>query len=225
LIYKSIETCCSLHGAISNGEQYYQSTRQGEIHVVPFAYKTTGKAIPSAKMIYDALQDNLGIWYSATKSFDDFGFFNHPVFFEGKRQNRTIQLKDLQLMNLLGRISLDTIHFWQYYRMAHQPVLPVPQLQGTLDLKAKDDRLVYQEADKVKISRLDFAMGVRDEMHTGDVIPSGSYISINKKYLNEVLKTLGMKMAYVYKMQVNQKASTYAKERETDTYYETIDLN
>lgn len=214
-----------LHGAISTGPKYYQSTRQGELHIIPFAYQITGKILPSPKLIYHTLREKQAGWFSDTRNFDDFGYFNHPIDFGYEGYNPQIELKGLQLTNLLGFISFETIHMWQYYRMAHQPMLPVPQLIGGLTLKTKNSKLVYQDSDHVMISLHDFAMGVRDEMHTGDVIPAGNYIQIDRHYLDEALKRMGLRLAFVYQLNVHQKPSTNSRTRETETFYDTVHLN
>ncbi|RFZ94140.1 ATP-binding protein [Mucilaginibacter conchicola] len=214
-----------LHGAVSNGPKYYQSTRQGEIHIIPFAYQVAGKTTVSPKEIYRALQEKRTGWFSDTRDFDDFGYFDHPIDHRYDGYVPQIELKGLQMTNLVSFISFETIHMWQYYRMAHQPMLPVPELTSRSSLSTENDKITYRDNNNVVISIHDFAMGVRDEMHTGDVIPTGNYMLVDKPFLDLALKSMGLRLAFVYQLKVHQKASIYVRTRETETFYDTVHLD
>ena len=211
----------SLKGAIGTGLNYFQSKRQGEITLLPFAYRTRGKRVPEAKTIFEALSAARSCWISKAESPKDLGFFDHELMHSG-RGLTAYRLLDLELTDLVGTIALDTGMIWQYQRMIHQPVLLNPILQGSLELRTEGDQITYTDGKKLICSAHDFALGMRETIEQGDIIPSGNYLQIDKAYLKQVLDQQQLKLGYVCHLKVRDKGSSYRQPAKEQSFYETI---
>ncbi len=215
------EQILSLKGAIGTGPNYFLSKRQGEITLLPFAYRSKGKRVPEAQAIFEALSAARSCWLSKAEGPQDLGFFDHELMHSG-RGLTAYPLLDLEVTDLVGAIALDTGMIWQYYRMIHQPALLNPILKGSLELRTADDRIIYTDGEKEICTVHDFALGMREAIEQGDIIPSGNYIRIDKAYLRQVLDQQQLKLGYVCRLKVRDKGSSYRQPAKTQSFYETI---
>lgn len=211
----------SLKGAIRTGPNYFASKRQGELILLPFAYRLKGNRIPNAETIFKALQGSQSYWLSKAKSPQDMGFFDHELMHSGRGLTAN-QMLDLEVTDLVGNIVLDTGMIWQYYRMVHQPALLSPILKGSLNLNTDGDEINYTDGKTVVCSANDFALGMREVIEHGDIIPSGNYLQIDRTYLRKMLDENQFGLGYVYRLNIREKGSTYRTVAKTHSLYEMI---
>ncbi|MEO6852240.1 MAG: hypothetical protein ABI166_16475, partial [Mucilaginibacter sp.] len=215
------EQLLSLKGAVRTGPSYFASKRQGEIALLPFAYRSKGKRVPEAKAVFEALSGATSCWISKAECPEDLGFFDYDLMHSG-RGLTAYRLLDLEVTDLVGWIALDTGMIWQYHRMIHQPVLLNPILQGGLELSTEGDKITYTDGEKVVCSAHDFALGMRETIEQGDIIPSGNYLQIDSAFLQGVLDERGLKLGYVCRLNVRDKGSSYRAEAKEYSFYELI---
>ncbi|WP_158798018.1 ATP-binding protein [Pedobacter sp. L105] len=211
----------SLKGAVRTGINYFVSKRQGELILLPFAYRLKGNRMPEAEIIFEALSRARSCWISKAESPQDLGFFDHELMHSGQGLTAH-QLLDLEVTDLVGTIILDTGMIWQYYRMVHQPALLNPILQGSLNLSTDGDQITYTDGKTVICTVNDFALGMRETIEQGDIIPSGNYLKIDRAYLQNKLDENQLKLGYVCRLNVREKGSSYRTIAKTHSLYEMI---
>ncbi len=200
-----------LSGAISPPRQFYEDTVEGTIHILPFAFKKSSK-LSDARKIYSSIEKAHFRWYPKVVSYLNFGVFENELGFIPEEQS--IFVDKTEIIPLVGGLLFPGPHMWQYFRWRYHFRLLSPLLATSLKLDTSSNFIQYLDNKKIIAKVIDFADGLRDRAEHQKVIPSGNYITISKEYLNEVLRSKNLKLAYVVRQRHSFRHYSFSKEKE-----------
>jgi hypothetical protein len=213
-----------MHGTVRSHKNHYQNTLQATICLIPFGYKVKGSNLPSDEEIYDLLERKSGTWYSKVSDITKFNFFENPLVYSDK-ESLKLQLNDLELIPLVSSIRQLSTQMWQYFRIFSPPYLLTPILSSGLKLKLDEQLIKYEQNGEVVSQMFDFELGIRDVSTFGEDVPCGTYLTINKKYVEEFLQRNKVRLGHVYKIKYKTRDSFHSKDFKELEVYKTINLS
>lgn len=103
---------------------------------------------------------------------------------------------------VVGRLHPLSIAIWQWFRASHQMLVPLPKLLKDTKMEMTDNGFVHT-LDKAKVgSYEEWTQGVRETLKDDAVPPFGGYYSIAKEYVDNYLKSNGLRLGYAYRIHV-----------------------
>lgn len=203
------EQVLHLSGAISPVGKHYEDVLEGTIHVVPFACHK-GKKTSDAEAIYKQISEQSGFWFPKIPEFTQFGLFDNELEFA--RAERQIVIEDTEIIPLVSNVFHLNPHMWQYFRWAHHFKILGPHLSNSLSLSTSKEGIHYIQNNKTIAQVADFLGGIRDRAQYHNTIPSGNFLKINKRYLNNFLSSNNLRLAYVVKCRYSIREYSFSDE-------------
>jgi hypothetical protein len=100
-----------------------------------------------------------------------------------------------------------------------------PFIKGKLNLKIIDNHLRYTDKAKIVGSYMDFLDGLRDSSDTPDILPYGSFVTLDKGYLSNFLSDRKLYLSFAVKKTLYTKdRSSRRSERNKKNEYLIVDF-
>jgi hypothetical protein len=210
-------------GMVVSGTSHYQNDAQAHVTLLPFAYKIYGGSLPTDEQIFDFVAEESGLWLPEIRDRIKFSIFENELrFIHG---NVKTGLKDLKIIPLTATVRTVSTQMWQYYRIFAPFRLFTPFLSEELTLVCNGDYINYKLNDEIVGSVKDFAYGIADSTKYGEGIPYGSYMLFDRKTLNTILESKGLRMGYVFRISFKPRRSSWSEDFESYDTYGTINLS
>ena len=166
------------------------------ITIVGFAYHTLGSDIPSADSLAKQLLYKPGKFMRSSTAKRPFHFMesqgDHVQVPEGR-----LEIGDLVCEPLVARANDLTINLWQSYRDVLTFLL-ADSLSNNLRLSLDQNRWVYSEdPDQIVASGYDWTNGIGERRNLGDNQQFGTYLTCDKRFLEDYLSRTGMRLGYL----------------------------
>ncbi len=184
-----------MHGAlIISGTSEYLIP--GSIRQLAFAYSTIGSNLPTAeevaKEVFQTPMINV-----------DLQNLNRPLSFLAEISGRTcipsepLRLSDLEILPLVATAKPLPIITWQWFRSFHSIFMLMPELMGDCKIQIESNEWSYLRSGNRIACSMDWLSGLSERNPRFDEIPHGSYIKINREYLDTYLSNNNMRLGYI----------------------------
>jgi hypothetical protein len=215
------EQLLSLHGNIPHMDNFYHSDYFYGLAILPFASSKKLDHGQNAREIFRELEINSGIWYPGVRDMRNFGTYTNELrFIPPKTTSR------FGTIPLLATVKGLNINMLQYYRSFFPTMMLSQIIKGTLNLKINDGHLRYFDKAKIVGSYMDFLDGLRDSSDTPDILPYGSFFTLDKGYLSKFLSDRKLNLSFAVKKTLYTKdSSSRTSERNEKNEYLIIDFN
>lgn len=209
LFKKGTSTILGINGAIEPKNGWAEGVLDTSINVVGFAYKVTGPKIPDAEIVAKSVLYGPFIFTIPRMVSRPFNILECSSKFLPSN-SRPIVIDNLEIYPLIARVMSFPINLWQWFRGYHPLMLLFKPASRETELRLKDERICYYSNEKLIAWSQDWTQGIREK--TDLEIPHGTYIEIDKEYLNEYLNSKGLRLGYI--MKTSHKFRKYNTEQE-----------
>ncbi|MBT9168192.1 NACHT domain-containing protein [Candidatus Hakubella thermalkaliphila] len=221
--HKNDYTVLALEGAVKPATGWNEDTLDTLIHLVAFSYKVVGGNIPDAQEVAEIVLA-WPIMRLPPSSSRPFNYLESQPDHEAIGLGYT-ELQDLIIYPLVARSRDLVINIWQWFlEYFGSPLTVYPGISSDLDLVVRDDGWYYLDDEK-DITRTCYWLEGLREKHDRDLpIPYGSYLQINSKFLENLLKSHGLRLGYAQKTNYIHKEYSY-DEAKAVTDYQLINVS
>lgn len=183
----------------------------GEITIIAFGYRVLGARLPSAEQVYDCVgrsrcestpPSRLALPLAHLESWSD----HLPSALRPER------IGDVEITPLVGRHPLSSAPSWQWFRMYYSAPsgLSRQEFPG-VETAIKSDRWSLVEGGSEIGASYDWTDGILDRQKSGMPPPCGHYLELRREYLEGILQSKGLRIAFAVRSRFRVKEESYGK--------------
>jgi len=203
------ETLVAAEGAIQPAEGWTQSDPSHSFLLLAFGYRVLGSKLPTGKEIGKRIFYSPNLVTIPSKAVKPFNFLedkeNHLAV-----KCDAIQIKGLLISPIVARERDLCIALWQYFRDYDPAVNLTPAISK--DLKNILDKYgwYFQDQDGKCVARYaDWLEGLKERYDKNMPIPHGQYLMVNKDFMSNWLRNLGLRLGYILKTTFRSRKYAY----------------
>jgi hypothetical protein len=187
----------ALEGAITPSEGWGSDTPSGSIKVTCFVYRIVGSILPSADEIAAVIdQGRYAVGFSknpVTNLHFDWLADSGPLYLQ-----KVVKVGDMEIAPVAVFLHTPTIALWQWYRARAGGLLVLaPQWRRDLTLIATPQEWQYLRGEQLVARSVDWTEGVAERHYLTSVIPRGTYLEIDREFLENLAGQTGGRLGYL----------------------------